>query len=140
LLIGFELDAFDNTMTGFVEAALAECPVGADTCVFEISGAGTENVAVPGATQIRANLPSPRTVDNGANTYIIRVSLTGGPNARLTGLRVFYRLQVSPAPAVASFGDVPTGTHSSSSSRRSRRRGSPGAASSPHRSTALTKH
>jgi hypothetical protein len=26
----------------------------------------------------------------------------------LNGLRVFYRLQVSPAPATATFGDVPT--------------------------------
>jgi hypothetical protein len=36
------------------------------------------------------------------------VLLTRGSSATsLTGLRVFSRLQVSPAPAVASFGDVP---------------------------------
>jgi hypothetical protein len=48
-------------------------------------------------------------VDNRANTYGIQATLTGGTIAtRLIGLRVFYRRQVSPAPAVATFSDVPT--------------------------------
>jgi hypothetical protein len=61
-----------------------------------------------GLQHVRTNLASPHAVDNGANTYIIVVGLTGGTNkTALVGLRVFYHLQVSPAPAIASFGDVP---------------------------------
>jgi hypothetical protein len=36
------------------------------------------------------------------------VAIVGGTNkTALVALRVFYQLQVSPAPAIASFGDVP---------------------------------
>jgi hypothetical protein len=33
---------------------------------------------------------------------------TGGGATTLTAVRVYYTLQVSPAPATATFGDVPT--------------------------------
>jgi hypothetical protein len=48
-------------------------------------------------------------VDNVANLYWVR-ACTGSGNSTTTfrGVRVWYRLQVSPAPAVATFGDVPT--------------------------------
>ena len=51
----------------------------------------------------------PATVDNYLYTYLVSIQ-----NASLDGttsigaMRVFYKLQVSPAPAVASFNDVPT--------------------------------
>jgi hypothetical protein len=41
---------------------------------------------------------------------VFRAIITGGTNATaLRAARAFYRLEVSPAPAVASFGDVPPG-------------------------------
>jgi hypothetical protein len=69
------------------------------------------HVSVDGQnTQIRGHLFSPHTVNNGTNTYAIRVELTSGgyhhaPN-RPTGLL----LSASDGRPVSSFGDVPT-TH-----------------------------
>jgi hypothetical protein len=51
---------------------------------------------------------SPLVIDNGNNTYLLEVS-ANAPTLGVTAVRVYYTLQVSPAPAVASFGDVPTG-------------------------------
>jgi hypothetical protein len=48
-------------------------------------------------------------IENENNTYVLRVNATSSATA-VTALRVYYTLQASPAPAVASFGDVPT-TH-----------------------------
>jgi hypothetical protein len=53
-------------------------------------------------------LPAPHTVDNNANAYIADVIENPGTNIQWSQFRVRYRLQVSPAPAVATFTDVPT--------------------------------
>jgi hypothetical protein len=52
---------------------------------------------------------SPIQIDNNANSYFLNAVL-GAPDLsiRLGPVRVGYRLQVSPAPAVATFNDVPT--------------------------------
>lgn len=70
------------------------------------------------ATAITAGAPgciflsafvTPHTVDNRNNSYWIEVSMGGtGGEARFQAVRVFYKLQVSPAPATATFLDVPT--------------------------------
>jgi hypothetical protein len=109
VITGFELDANDNSPTGSVVATLSNCPVGNFFCSILATATTTGPAVTPGVTQVRVNLPSPHSVDNGANTYAIRVNLFGGSsNVGLIGLRVFYRLQVSPAPALATFADVPT--------------------------------
>ena len=67
---------------------------------------------VPGCV-IRAFTPaSPIEVDNGDRAYSLEVYLGGGgPEIALLQARVYYSLQVSPAPATATFpNDVPT-TH-----------------------------
>jgi hypothetical protein len=50
-----------------------------------------------------------RTVDNTNNIYVIYVDLPIDPALTFKGARVLYRRQVSPAPATATFTDVPTG-------------------------------
>jgi hypothetical protein len=68
-------------------------------------------MATPGCSVFGLNLPIPETINNLDNTYVIDV-VSGGEGAatRFKGVRVNYRLQVSPAPAVASFpNDVPVG-------------------------------
>jgi hypothetical protein len=58
-----------------------------------------------------ATLPmgAPLTVEPG-NYYFALVQLNKiGPDMRIKGMRVGYKLQVSPAPATATFSDVPTG-------------------------------
>jgi len=54
-------------------------------------------------------LASPITIDNSANHYTIFISLgdTYLEN-QFRDVVVYYQLQVSPAPAVATFTDVPT--------------------------------
>ncbi len=51
------------------------------------------------------------TVNNGSNNYQVFISTGSTPTPdqlRWGGLRIRYKLQVSPAPGVASFSDVPT--------------------------------
>jgi hypothetical protein len=90
-----------------VIANLLRCPRGATNCVL-LTSAGTIFTEAPGPIQVRNDLTVPRTVDNGAETYVASINIsTGSPNLRFGGLRVFFRLQVSPTPAGASFADVP---------------------------------
>jgi hypothetical protein len=49
---------------------------------------------------------SPVVIDNVNNTYLILVTTGAGTSFR--AVRVYYNLQVSPAPGSATFGDVPT--------------------------------
>jgi hypothetical protein len=51
----------------------------------------------------------PLTFDTSQNTYAIRCAIDGGTvDTRLGNFRIKTYLQVSPAPAVATFSDVPT--------------------------------
>jgi len=50
---------------------------------------------------------TPLVIDNENNVYQVFVGAPGA-GATFAAVRVYYTLQVSPAPAVASFGDVPT--------------------------------
>jgi hypothetical protein len=78
-------------------------------------GAGLDVLATgatagtPGCSFALAVLPAPETIDNLNSSYAIQVGLTADPSTRFFAVRSTYRLQVSPAPAVASFTDVPTG-------------------------------
>jgi hypothetical protein len=66
----------------------------------------------PGCSTFLTTLTTPHTIDNFNNTYMMEVSLQAtDASTRLAAARVGYRLQVSPAPATATFpNDVPT-TH-----------------------------
>ncbi|MGE5235789.1 MAG: S-layer homology domain-containing protein [Acidobacteriota bacterium] len=62
-----------------------------------------------GSFNATATLGSPYTVDAG-NYYFALVELPKlGQDLRIKGMRVVYKLQVSPAPATATFNDVPVG-------------------------------
>jgi S-layer homology domain len=68
------------------------------------------NTGAPGCGTTVLTLPSPFTVDNLTNQLFLLVNVP--PNAdgskSFSGAIVHYQLQVSPAPAVATFNDVPT--------------------------------
>jgi S-layer homology domain len=99
-----ELDGCDASVPGSFTLALFR------SGKFE-SGAAALTATLftgsPGCTAFTANLTTPHTIDNANNLYFVQVSLTGGTSAiRFQAVRVFYTLQVSPAPAVATFADV----------------------------------
>lgn len=80
----------------------------------ETSGTDFEDIAIlsptgtPGCTSAYVNVNY--TIANYDNSYHIIVRLGGATTSalRFKGARVWYRLQVSPAPASATFLDVPT--------------------------------
>jgi hypothetical protein len=65
---------------------------------------------MPGCAFLTVPLPVPETIDNQNNTYSLRVDTgAASPALYFRGVRIFHTLQVSPAPAAATFADVPTG-------------------------------
>jgi putative ABC transport system substrate-binding protein len=109
-IVAIELEAFDNDPNGLVNANRFRCPVGSSTgCLGTGVGVNTLLSETPGEVRLRGDVTVPITVDKAAETWVLRVGIHGTSGlTRLGGLRVFYRLQVSPAPALASFSDVPT--------------------------------
>jgi hypothetical protein len=111
LITGIELDGCDTNATQHATAILFRKtpPPGV---VFTVGSVGTSNAATPGCALFGGpdNLPGTHVVDNVANVYFLRVELTGSNETTSFGaVRIYYRLQVSPAPGVATFTDVPTG-------------------------------
>jgi hypothetical protein len=54
------------------------------------------------------SLPNPPVVDNNGSTYMLDISMQSGDNSlAFRSVKFAYRLQVSPAPAVPTFNDVP---------------------------------
>ena len=105
-IVRIELDGCDNDNAGFFTLRLSKCAVGGP-CT-DLDGVGTNPSDTPGCGRFSKDLSSPVTVDNFNNSYQVNVELHGGPNCAFHAVRVYYKLQVSPAPATATFGDVPT--------------------------------
>jgi hypothetical protein len=111
-ITAFQMHACDTSPTGEVWAFLAANPnsTGMGTVLAYL---GTGGVSSPGCTLFTLTLPLAQqvTVDNGQNNYYIEwKNTTLDGTTKVRGFRVFYSLQVSPAPLTASFSDVPT-TH-----------------------------
>jgi hypothetical protein len=72
--------------------------------------ASGSTTGTPGCAPFNLPLTTPHTIDNANNAYFLDIQLAGPSNTtRFTSVRVFYKLQVSPAPATATFPtDVPT--------------------------------
>jgi len=113
LITRVELDGVDLDAVGQITSLLfsATSPAGA-TPIKLLAGMGTGGAATPGPGLFPfvfagGLTPADLTIDNAGHYYIILVGLS--PTAvGFSNVRVFYKLQVSPAPAVATFGDVPT--------------------------------
>lgn len=103
----FELDGCDADATARIAAELYRCSGGiCSSAPFGV--AQTTDLATPGCTTLSSAVDA-LTVDNLANYYFVQVSLTvAGNTVSFRAVRVFYKLQVSAGPAVATFGDVPT--------------------------------
>jgi hypothetical protein len=107
-ILGFELSACDDDVMQELAFYLIRGPKVPGPVIRLIPPVGTG--AIPGCATFTATLPVPHTVQNNVDGYAYVVHSTPGNNVEWTQFRVRYRLQVSPAPATATFGDVPT-TH-----------------------------
>src|SRR5262245_24188786 len=103
-----ELDGCDNTNSGNIQLYFTKCSVGGPC--NDLSSLGTTNVDVPGCGRFALTLAQPVTIDSFNNSYYVDVYTNGGELATFFAVRLYYQLQLSPAPATATFGDVPT-TH-----------------------------
>jgi len=104
-ITGIEIDLDDSNAAGSVNGYMYHCSVGATTCPY-VATLSTGDAATPGITQAYA--AADHTVLNGAQSYSVAVRLTGGTTStRFGSYRVFYKRQISPAPGVATFMDVP---------------------------------
>jgi hypothetical protein len=61
----------------------------------------------PGCAIFTGTPTSALSIDNLNRTYVLTWNLIGYSGLELNAVRVFYRLRVSPAPATATFTDVP---------------------------------
>ncbi|MBZ5535413.1 MAG: S-layer homology domain-containing protein [Acidobacteriia bacterium] len=82
---------------------------GATTFVADL----TPTVFATGDTSVTFNLINPETIDNNGFSYYVlaildRSTIDPSQFEKIYNLHFLYKLQVSPAPAVASFTDVPT--------------------------------
>jgi hypothetical protein len=106
-----ELEACDTDATAEVLANIyrsAQLEGTLSNLGFARTGVST----TPGCAFFNVNLAPAHTVDNETGTYQVVVAIDGTSIAtRFQAVRLVYRLQVSPAPATATFpNDVPT-TH-----------------------------
>lgn len=104
-----ELDACDTSATEQVSFTVFKNVKGggAATSVSGLGGTGT--VATPGCATFVQNFTAPETVNNLTNNYFLAVYSGSASDTSFKAVRVSYRLQVSAAPATATFpNDVPT--------------------------------
>ena len=97
-----------TTQDGVLDAVLSSAAVPASSSVV-ISELAT-SVDTPVCDVFQKTLESPVIVDNKNNQYFF--SLEDFPSdgtSYFAAVRVYYRLQVSPSPATATFNDVPVG-------------------------------
>jgi hypothetical protein len=113
LVSRIELDACDAVATGEVNFLMGRIespafPTTVGSVTLTPTG-GTGAATTPGCAVFPKPLTTAVTVDNEHFTYFLQVIMTDGDvNLNFTAVRVYYTLQVSPAPATATFGDVPT--------------------------------
>jgi len=104
-IVFFELDGCDSNASADISAYLYKLyydGTGSPTTV-----AGAVSSGSPGCGAFNGG-PYYETVDNGNWTYWVEVVLGANDTSTVfSAVRVFYQLQVSPAPGSATFNDVP---------------------------------
>lgn len=112
----FELDACNTGLGTTVKADLLQLPATEGTLIDVASVSFPTPppfLGEPACQLIKVSV-SPQTINNFANSYFVQVAFLGDTptlldgNTRFSAVRVYYSLQVSPAPATATFNDVPT--------------------------------
>jgi hypothetical protein len=104
-----ELQACDTTGTGEILFGLARMDAPASTGSNVTPVGSTGLAATPGCAFFSVVPFSTVQIDNRNKSYLLFVDWSGNFSSanKVAAFRVFYRLQVSPAPGVATFSDVP---------------------------------
>ena len=106
LVSSFEFQACDTNATYTEDFYFEQVP---KTGTSYSESLLTRSSAGAGCSLFAATFPI--TIDNANNSYFLMAAFqTSGTSLVLQSVRVGYRLQVSPPPGTATFGDVPT-TH-----------------------------
>lgn len=101
-----ELRACDSDAVAQVTLNMGPCPTAGGTC----SLAGTVVTgATPGCNNFSTTLAAPLVVSNANTPILVQVSMGTTTATTFTAVKLFYRLRISPAPATATFTDVPVG-------------------------------
>ena len=112
LITGLELEGCDTSTTNglLVQLWSRQSPIGPNNFVGQVA---TGNPETPGCGFFGdpTNLIAEgETVNNFSKTYWLEAALIPTDETNSLGaVRLYYQLQVSPPPATATFGDVPTG-------------------------------
>jgi hypothetical protein len=101
------LEACDFSLGGSVAAELIRYDaLGSDG--VQVANVATDPAAAPGCSTWFMDLSGAETVDNMAYRYLVSATNdTSDGSTTIGSVRVFYKLQVSPAPGSPSFLDVP---------------------------------
>jgi hypothetical protein len=113
----FEFDDADSSAS--INASLRVCPFGEACSEHPAAGAGPADCAVSGricsgdayegwSFRTADLMPDDITIDNLDHSYYVLIQPSDS-SLRIAGVVFGYVLQVSPAPATATFNDVPTG-------------------------------
>ena len=122
-VVSLRLSFFDDSAVETVYAALVDCNFVAQDCdLYPSAGGGPADcglpgfvcsgvAAMPGSGTVSVDLTGDDiTVDNFQRTYAVYAEPTASSQSeKIAGAVVGYVLQVSPAPAVPTFNDVPAG-------------------------------
>lgn len=110
-IVATGIEACDNSASGEAQLALLRTTQIAGGSSI-IAQAASGDAATPGLRCFPTHSRSPSvTVDNANSKYYVRMTNpVYDSSVYLAAARVYYKLQVSPAPAIATFNDVPT-TH-----------------------------
>jgi hypothetical protein len=110
LLTSVELDGCDtDSDTKLVLAHMFQCDAVGQNCQTVADLSVDDNVGCQSVTH-DLTLDPTAFVNDSAHQLIVQVTTESGTGTTsLRGIVVGYKLQVSPAPATATFGDVPTG-------------------------------
>ncbi|HET8647968.1 MAG TPA: S-layer homology domain-containing protein [Vicinamibacteria bacterium] len=104
----FALRACDSDPSAQVTAVLQVCSVAGGACA-QAGSVQTGTAATPGCNSFPVTLAAPVIVDNATQVLDLQVSTGASSATTFSAVKVNYRLRVSPAPATATFLDVPSG-------------------------------
>lgn len=108
-LTAFELEACDTDAAADVSARLLECGSGPSLLCTPVTGASVITTSAAGCARFLSTSVD-HVVDNRLFSYMVEVT---DPSATTTttfrSVRVSWKRQVSPAPAQATYADVPPG-------------------------------